>query len=1324
MDELENTSDSNPSNLDEHIIHSAAGDIHLPGAKIPFNLQINFSQNNPIQMDTSSPGYGVSQINSGINVNNNPGFFKTFKAEAYEWNASAELTHWAYEHHQEPNPYLDDIAPEGWTPQSKPEMFYDIKPEYLSYLNDARGPKDLQYRHDRVMSEQQQDENLANGSILARILGGIAGIATDPITYIPIANGVKYGKMATTFLKGMQKAFPGVAAIGTYQAGAKELDKVNGNLHDFVINSFVNTVFGTAIFGGLKAGALALDKMELWNLRKIAKDGLDGIDFKFELGEKNEVKGIKAFDTTGGDLSAAKVSQAQEIANASFLKGGLFKIPYVGEGFLKLQGAPIIGSPLVAMVNSWSSIERAFIDRMADHSFWRKGVEKNEASPKSFEHKMKQEFADLRSISAQLNALHLERMGYDIKPSKIGDVRYAAQATYSKSLKAISQNSEKHGWIPRDQFDDEVQQALITGESSEHAAVNDAYAIIRPKLDNLIKNYNDAYGRKTVLTPKMASEFLMRVYDIDYLNTNKKQFVNVISNYFKEADQFISQRMEPINQLKEEIQNLTAQHEKLIRLPKVSDKQIKESSNLLQKKKIDLKVTQEQLQNELRDNEDLKYHVEDWHALSADEAKELQTITKPLNNLKKEAAKQKKILTALKSAKSKSKTSAEKSKTATTAKKHVMSEEEHNKAIKVEDDKLSELNNKIQDEEYNLYEKARSGQINERLYYPETHQLKDPNYRLKFRDVYESDIDRVNYAKAALDSIMHTNPEDTIADIMGKVMGNSKENHLKSRTLMVPDKLLYENNFMTKNLMSKINNYALYVSRRTHIKNVFKDVTPNGGIEPILEKLNAEYKSITEELGQLKYNNDQKLKSSNDAEEINKIKKQNKSIVKKLNNATKRFNRSKLRMNMAYERAMGLRKRENSEIVAQGIIRALTAITNLHQVPITQIADLGSIGLQHGVWPFIRDTVYPAITSINGLIKTKDSEAIREAAAHVHLGLQDVLNGHADKNISLETQPYVNMGPWISGVEKIAHFSSNMDLTTYVDNWLQRWSAATIQSNFMKNLDKYVKGTITQKEKDYLLHYGIDPEKWAERMVKAFKDSKGFKTKLGGYQSRFWQWQDLEAANEFSSAVFRGVQNTIVQRGMFDSPFWADNLLGMLFHTFTGWGYASVNRYLIPLLQRPDSEKILGVLLSLGFGSMVSPLRRMERGEDAYPDNMTDTQRFYEVIADSNVSSAMANTLSWANFLSQERLIGDLKNDKYKNRVGVAASSPVFSTANNLYKVISSLASDEINTKDLKQAAYMLPLSGTLYGRQISDIILNNSTFAPTRQAAHAEKGE
>src|SRR5204862_185028 len=136
---------------------------------------------------------------------------------------------------------------------------------------------------------------------------------------------------------------------------------------------------------------------------------------------------------------------------------------------------------------------------------------------------------------------------------------------------------------------------------------------------------------------------------------------------------------------------------------------------------------------------------------------------------------------------------------------------------------------------------------------------------------------------------------------------------------------------------------------------------------------------------------------------------------------------------------------------------------------------------------------------------------------------------------------------------KYAHFSALADLSPYIDNALQRTHGSVIQSRFMELLHKQIEGTIKDKEALYLRKYGIDPKQWADRMVKAYKDAEGFKTKLGGYMSKSWKWQDIEASNVFNDAVFRGIQNTLVWKGMADSPFFADNLLGMFFHTFTGW---------------------------------------------------------------------------------------------------------------------------------------------------------------------------
>lgn len=1303
------------------IIHSEVGDIHVPSSRLPLDINYSFNTDTPVTM-SSDQGYGVSTTEKGIQPTKS-GFLKTAAAEAYEFNATAELIHAGFSNLEKPN-IFEDSVPDGWIPNSQPEMFYDIRPEYNAYLMDAKGPKELQYRRERVLSEQEHDDTLSNGSMFAKIIGGFAGAITDPISYIPIAGWAKYGKFAPTILNAAARSFPGLATAGVIQAAGKELDKINGNMQNFVIDSAVNTVFGLSIFGGAAGLSLAAEKMELWNLRDIAKSYIKGVDFKHVMDEKGEITGIKAIDTTG-NLSAAEVSYAQQLADSSFSKSGFFKIPYLGDAVLNIKSYPGIGSPLLAMLNSPYKTVRGFIDRAADHSILTKGIAEGGVKPKSFEFYMKKEFSDLRSISTQLNTLHLQRMGMDIRSRPIQGAAQIGLGLYNKSLKLLGKDLEKTGYVSRDQFHDEIQRVLITKELSEHAAVNEAASIMREKIDTTYKNYLKAYNLpEDILDPKTASGYLMRVYDTPYMNVNKDKWVNMVTNWLRESDQTILKRMEPIHNLESQLEEAKIAHTNLIKKENVTSEMIKESSDNIEKLALDLRFNKQDLQNELRDNEEYKIHVDNIHALSANEAKELERITKPLNELKKQVSEQQKIVSQLKGKKSKSKQSSMKGKTAETAKKHAAQEESHAEKIKVEEEKLNELKRQVEDEEHNLYEQARNGEINPRLYYPQTHKFKDINDRLKFRDVYKSDIERANHAKAYYDSIMHFTPEDIINDVMGKITGNSSENHLKARTLLLPDELLYNNNFMTKDIMAKLSNYVLYLSRRTHLKNVFHDVTHEGGIEPLIENLSNEYQSIRTPLDNRKSQISDKLKESNLSEsQKQKLIDENKAIDKQLKEESKKFDTAKKQMNKSYERMMGYSNRTRGENLARSVIMSMTAMTNLHFLPATQIADLGSIGLQHGVWPFVRDAVYPAIQSLGGIFKTKDSEALRKTAPSVHLAMQDVLGGYGDKNWSMEAQPYLNLGKIVGGVQHLAHFSANTDLTTYIDNGLQRLAGATVQSEFMRILHASVDGTMTKKESEYLRKYGIDPKKWDARMIQAFKDANGFKTKLGGYQSNFWAWQDMEAANEFSDAVFRGIQNTIINRGMFDSPFWADNMLGMLFHTFTGWGYASINRYLVPMLQRPDASQILGVLLSLGFGSLVSPLRRLARGEDAIPDGMSDEQRFWESINDSNVGSAIATTLDWANLLSGDRLLGDLKNDKYRNRMRIGAFGPVVGTANRLGNILESLASGEFNQQDANQMARMLPIAGSVWGYNMSQMLIDKLGLPPTRAAARAKEG-
>ncbi len=1365
--------------MDDNVIESAVGDIHVPnkGKNAPIDTSIEFTPQNPFAIDIpTKEGEAPQGIgNPGFPVEpEKTGFIKTaideFKEQSSEFHllhaANRPLTKPASMQVQYFYPDVNDKfyhpAPAGWSPKQEIDKLPDtVDPRFMPKLMDAKNPDDFKYTLDSINEEAARTKELQNGSTAGKLVGGALGLTLGSMeNLIPIASIATKAKVGVGFISAALRSTPGILAASAIHEGARQMDKVDGNLPDFAKDTFIDTAFGMAFFGAIGAGKSLINISEFNKLKQYGRDWLDGVGFNYKVDKAGNLKGFEAVDTTGGSLSAAKVTRAQEQADAAFYKGGLFKVPYLGDAALSVISGNlpgfkyIFGSPLIKLKTSDYKAANAFADSGFDHFITTEGEAKGGVRPKSFELKVKQTRAQLTALKIQTDALHAERNGYKITARPTLNIQNAWSAIKQKSIEAVSKQTQSTDYVGKEQFMDEIQHVLYSGKSSEHAAVNNAASIYRKTIDDTWRDYRTAHGLpENWMAPKTAEQYLMRVYDTQFLNDNEKAWNDTVTKWLGDSDNFISDTMKPIHDLESQIKEFEAAHTEAVEQlgkreaelspgtglvphtqevgPGIKTYQVKEQKRLtsgvkeipdkrtgmandnvmrLSKMREQLRNMKDKLQNDLRENPEYNIHVDNVHALSANEAKELKGILKPLNNIQKQIDEQQSIVSGLKKQKSRKLSTTKKQPTVEKAKPHAEEFVAQKEQVEAEEAKLHELKMQYQDEEYNLYSRARNGEINPRLYYPENFKFKDVNDRLKFRDTYENDLVRKNHAKGYYDSIMNMHPEDIVSDVFGKVMGNDSANALKKRTLMIPDEVLYNNNFLTKDLFSKTANYVNYLSKRTHLKTSFDNVTVNGNFEELAENLLTEYKTRRAHINQ-------RIEKLTDPKEIDAQKK----LLKK---EAVKFNDIKTTMKRLFEnRMMGINKRDDFDLMARRTWMSLTAAANLHNLPATQITDLAWGGFQHGIWPSIRDGIYPIMESMGGILKTRDAEALREMAPHVNLGYQDALNNYADRNWHSELQPYLNMGKIVGGIEKFAHFSALTDLSPYIDNAIQRTHGSVIQSRFMELLHKQIDGTLKEKEALYLRKYGIDPKQWADRMVKSYKDAEGFKTKLGGYMSKSWKWQDIEASNVFNDAVFRGIQNTLVWKGMADSPFFADNLLGMFFHTFTGWTYAATNRYIIPALQHADGALLLKMMWMVGAGAMVSPARRMARGEDPYPQDMSPTQIAYEAYTDSGVFSSISNVLNIANLMSNDKLLGDLKNDKFKNRAktGIFGMSDVVSSTAARISDVLGMANSGLDEKDLKTAAHMLPITGAMYGHYLGDKLIESWDLPRNKRAAEFE---
>lgn len=1248
------------------------------------------------------------------------GVFETAKEQFKQVSEFANYADYSNRHVLDVNP-MDEIVPTGWNPKDDPSAFEGVKSKFNPYLMAATGPKDLRRRYNYVMDQQAKDELIENGSTLGWILGGFAGISPlgSPSSLIPIAGQVKYGRYAPTVLNSMARALPGLSLGSAMHEATMETTKVTGNLENFVIDTFADIAFGEVFMGAGAGISRLIDSGAMWDLRKLVTPYYHGIDYKVKVNEKGEFKGYTAIDTTGS-LSASEVSYAQDLADSTLSKAGLFKIPGFGDAAYKFFG---VFSPKVRMFTSKFPTVRGMIARVADTSFITEGIQAGKPAPQNFTNLMNKLEGSNRSLSAQINGLHLVRNGMDI----------GMRAT--NSLKNLAGKFTKDGYTDKYTFGDEIRNVLISENASPHAAVNEAAALIRKHIDESYDQFRQAYGLpKEWLPPKTAEGYLMRVYDTDFMTLHENEWHDVVSGWLKDADEQISQKMQPISDITRRIESHEAKHVELINKPNITDKQVKKSSDELFAMKANKKALEEKLQNELRENPNLQIHVEDWNALSANEANEIQQLTKRQNIALKELEEKKALVAGIKKQIRQREGAAKKAKTVKGAKGNVRKGAVGELVLEQEEAKLAIAQKEYDEESEKLQQMMHEGKINPRLFTKDKdsfiYRFKDTNNRLKFRDTYESDFHRRQASKGYYDTIMNQTPEQILGQVMGKLTGSSKSNPLGQRTLLIPDHVLYDANFLSKDIMPNVINYRNFLGRRTFMKNVFNDITIDGGVEPLVNSLSKENEGFRSLLNKNLASNEkkrnelaknEKLSAEEKKKQESKLDSEKKAIEKEINKLAKQYNTAKEQMSIVYDKMMGNRVGSKKAEKYSQMLMNFTVATKLGFVPFAMITDLAANALQHGIWPFIRDGIVPAIESLGGILKTADSEALRKSAPHVNLALQDLLMGYADKNFAGQAQPYLNMGSRVAtGLETLAHTSSNLTGTNFLDNALQHISGGIAQSTIMESMHEYAAGTLSKKGLNNLLKYGLDPKEWHERFIDAWKKAGGDKTKLGGYNSKFWAWEDLEAANKMSDAVFRGVKDTVIQRDILDAPFFMDNPLGRIIMAFKGWTFASLNRYVIPAMQQADGQKLMGISLMLAAGALVSPTRRIASGKDPYPDDVTPGQIAWGAFQDSGVFSFFGNVIEDMNVFSGGTLLGNLKNDRYRDRTMAGLLGPSAGIANDLYSIAGMISSGEINQSDVNKMVRLLPFTQTTELRGLSNKLVESLELPQTRGEARA----
>lgn len=1176
---------------------------------------------------------------------------------------------------------LSDSTPSGWNAASDENNFIGVVPRNQSYVAAATSPNDAAFRRQAALEKQQQDEYFETGPMLAKIAGGF--IDNVYFAWIPLGQAAKYMSLEKTVIESTMQAAPGMAVGSLLHEGAIQSHEIGGNLEDMVINAYIDTIAGLAFVGAGAGLGKAFDGLKLYDAKKVMKMNYEGMQPGIKVDADGKIMGFEVQPIGGEVLNAAKVDAAQKYLDSTFERSGLFAVPYLGGALTKTIEA---ANPTFRGLNSRFETIRGYTDRTASHGLITAGIKRGEAKPDDFETEMGIVMAANKVLQMSYKRLLDQRNDIDNKSS----IANLAERTVKRW--------KDEGYVDEVKFGGEIIDTVMSGKAHEHNAVNVAAAMTREELDRVWEEYREVNGMpKEWLPPPTSKEYFPTVYDQAEMTTRPDDWREMWVNWWNEGDKIISKEMKPILDIKERINTA-----KLAYAANPSEESAKELAAMKRKHR----VMKEALADKIQATEHYPLLADDRSALSGKESRQLRLLLKPLNKAKKELTAQNQVVEKLNQQKffTQNKIDSAKSKPTVKKLKDELKEIETELASAKADAK--KLKNKHDDIDDKLQLGAAEGKISARLYerIPDSQRVKfkKPSQLMKFREKFESVDHMEETADAFHDTIKNQTPEDTMQQIMGGHLGSASENHAKKKSLMIPSDRLLANRFMSRNLPLIMANYRNMLSRRIIMKKVFGDVTIDGGIEPIAERLTVEMKNMRESI--LKAN----LSEKEQAKELRKLEKD--------------FNEAKEFMKLSHDRMMGRVRGGPKMRKFIRFMRNWTVATRLGSVPLTMTTDYSANIYKHGFWPTIRDGLVPALENLATRIKTGNKSEFIDNAAHAHLALETYLAANNDRDWGGMAVQEVPMSGTISNLmEKAAHVSGNISGTNQMTNNVQRLTASNVQAKIMRYMIDYKKGQLRQKDLEKMLIYGLDPKKWADRFVKGYEEKGHAGTLKGSHESRYWEWSDVEAANKMSKTIYKGVQDTVVKKGLMDAPFFFDDPIFGTLVFFHGWSTAALTRYLVPLMQRPDAEHLAGLVSMLAAGSMVAPLRRLTRGEPLVDE---DSNMFKDALTDSGILTPIMNLVENANIMTNNAILRGLVNDRWLGRSFASSlGGPVVGVGEDITHILGMFLTGRLNETDLKKAARLLPAMQPWYLKGYQNKMIEGLGLPKTMSEAQSNSG-
>lgn len=438
------------------------------------------------------------------------------------------------------------------------------KPEWYGSINATSRTKNEFFRRlAKAQIEEESTEIQHTGSTWGNLVSGAINGITSPLMAVPIAQGIKTATFMPGFAGWLTKGLPQL--VGGYAAEEASLYFTQETRTQKEVARNIATA---AIMGGILGGAgIAARTLKFNTYKKLIETVSDGREVKFNVNSNGELTGFNLYD----DTVIGKPVHTIDLVGESLYGFGKNGELHAATPLIWMAGKAF-QNPVLKGLMSKSATMKRYTNDFLEHNFDLNKVVKGESTNReALQTAIWARQAANIKFEQQLADSYYQYLGID--PEQ-GLLKKTAQAAFK----------DKSDLLNFPDFTKEFYKATVKGGVSDIGNI----ATTSKKFidDHLMPIYNELVDIEKLppnLSPKMAVQHVMRMYDRESIIRNRPERTRFLINKFSETNEKIIRAEGPernakfkVSLLEEEIKSVTNKQ-----TLKVLNKELQEAKNIL-----------------------------------------------------------------------------------------------------------------------------------------------------------------------------------------------------------------------------------------------------------------------------------------------------------------------------------------------------------------------------------------------------------------------------------------------------------------------------------------------------------------------------------------------------------------------------------------------------------------------------------------------------------------------------------------------------------------------------------------------------------------------